>query len=170
MASASISVDMLTNSYRLKGELKRSHSGVMSVLNDPSSTFIELQDVRMGRIVCGDNLLQTAAVVQILKTQLVAVCLERREDLMLQPLARGTYLRPVKYPISVTTRDYEIEGIYEWNGRFDLGVIMRPDASSFIPLLDASLGAILFPQLLIQSPVILINRAFFNTLLRIDEG
>jgi hypothetical protein len=35
---------------------------------------------------------------------------------------------------------------------------------------DASLGAILFPQLLIQSPVILINRAFFNTLLRIDQG
>jgi hypothetical protein len=170
MGTTTISVDVLTSSYRLKGELKRSHSGVMSILNDPTSSFIELQDVSMGRIVSGDNLTQTMSVAQVLKSQIMALCFEHREDLMLQPLSRGTYLRPIRYPISVTTPVYEIDGIYEWNGRLDLAVIMRQDASSFVPLYDASLGAIFFPDLLIQSPVLLFNRDYLCTLVRIDEG
>jgi hypothetical protein len=170
MGTNTISVDVLTSSYRLKGDLKRSHSGVMSILNDPTSSFIELQDVSMGRIVAGDNLTQTISVAQVLKNQIMAICFDHREDLMLQPLTRGTYLRPVRYLISVTTPVYEIEGIYEWNGRLDLAVIMRKDGSSFVPLYDASLGAIFFPNLLIQSPVLLFNRDFLSTLIRIDEG
>lgn len=170
MGATTISVDVLTSSYRLKGELKRSHSGVMSILNDPTSSFLELQDVSMGRLAAGDNLTQMMSVAQVIKSQIMAIGFEHREDLMLQPLARGTYLRPVRYPISVTTPVYEIEGIYEWNGRFDLAVIMRQDASSFVPLYDASLGAIFYPNLLIQSPVLLFNRDFLSTLVRIDEG
>lgn len=170
MGTNTIEVEVLTSSYRLKGELKRIHSGVMSILNDPTSSFIELQDVCMGRIVAGNNLTQTMSVAQVLKTQIIAICFDNREDLMLQPLTRGTYLRPVRYPISVTTPVYEIEGTYEWNGRLDLAVIMRKDGSSFVPLYDASLGAILFPDLFIQSPVLLFNRDFLSTLVRIDEG
>jgi hypothetical protein len=170
MGRTTISVDVLTNSYRLKGELKRSHSGVMGILNDPTNSFIELQDVSMGRIIVGENLTQTISVAQVLKTQIVAVCFEHREDLMLQPLTRGTYLRPIRYPISVTTPVYEIEGVYEWNGRLDLAVIMREDGSSFIPLYDASLGAIFSPSLLIQSSVLLFNRDYLSTFVRINEG
>jgi len=170
MGTATISVDVLTSSYRLKGELKRSHSGVMAILNDPTNSFLELQDVSMGRIVAGDNLTQTMSLAQIIKSHIVAICFEHREDLMLQPLTRGTYLRPVRYPISVTTPIYEIEGIYEWNGRLDLAIIMRQDGSSFIPLYDASLGSLFFPNLLIQSPVLLLNRDFLSTFVRIEEG
>ena len=68
MGTNTIEVEVLTSSYRLKGELKRIHSGVMSILNDPTSSFIELQDVCMGRIVAGNNLTQTMPVAQVLKT------------------------------------------------------------------------------------------------------
>lgn len=170
MPTATIRVDVLTSSYRLIGELKRSHSGVMSILNDPTNSFIDLQDVSMGRIVAGDNLTQSMPVAQILKSQVVALCIEHREDLLVQSLTRGAYLRPMRYPVSVTTPQYEMEGIYEWNGRLDLAVIMRQDGSSFVPLYDATLGAIFYPDLFIQSPVLLFNRDYLSTLVRMDEG
>jgi hypothetical protein len=65
---------------------------------------------------------------------------------------------------------YELDGTLEWPGRFDFVAIMAEGASDFFPLFDVSLGAILFPMFLIQSPAVLFNRRHLNSMVQVDEG
>ena len=93
-----------------------------------------------------------------MKTNLFAVCLARREDMGPQALARGGYQSLAEYAIRITTQVYELEGTLEWAGRFDFATVMVEGVRDFIPLYNATLTAILTPQLHIESPAILFNR------------
>jgi len=69
-----------------------------------------------------------------------------------QALARGGYKNLVKYTIRVTSQVYELEGTLEWTGRFDFATTMVEGSGDFVPLYNATLKAILIPQLRIESP------------------
>jgi hypothetical protein len=75
-----------------------------------------------------------------------------------QALARGGYQNLVKYTIRVITQVYELEGMLEWTGRFDFATVMVEGISDSVPLYNATLTAILIPQLRVESPAILFNR------------
>jgi hypothetical protein len=53
---------------------------------------------------------------------------------------------------------YEIEGKIESAGRFDFAVVITDKTRNFIPVYDATLTAILIPNLKAESPAILVNR------------
>jgi hypothetical protein len=75
-----------------------------------------------------------------------------------QGLVRGGYKNLVKYAIRVNSPVKELEGTLEWTGRFDFATVMVEGIRDFIPLYNATLTAILIPQLRIESPAILFNR------------
>jgi hypothetical protein len=64
----------------------------------------------------------------------------------------------VPYPLRLTTQVYELQGTLEWSGRFDFATIMVEGVRDFVPLYNATLTAILIPQLKIESPAVLFNR------------
>ena len=97
-------------------------------------------------------------VIDLVKTNVFAVCLSRREDVGPQALARGGYQNLTKYQVRITTQVYELEGTLEWTGRFDFATVMVEGIRDFVPLYDATLTAILIPQLRIECPAILFNR------------
>jgi hypothetical protein len=53
---------------------------------------------------------------------------------------------------------FEIEGIMEMPGRFDFTALMNDGTREFIPIFNATLTAILIPNLRIESGGMLINR------------
>jgi hypothetical protein len=75
----------------------------------------------------------------------------------------------VKYAIRVTTQVYELEGTLEWSGRFDFATIMVEGIRDFVPLYDATLTAIMIPQLRIESPAILFNRGQVDLLALLSD-
>ncbi len=169
MALKTVPVDILTSSYRIVGKLSiTTTTGVLGTLSDTTHSHLEITDANMARIHMATKLVEHASIVRVVKHQVVAMCLERREDVGPQR-NRGTYIKLANYPIRVTTNIYEMEGTLVWPGRFDVSSILAEGACDFIPVYDASLGAILFPSLLIQSPVILFNRAFMNTCVLMNE-
>jgi hypothetical protein len=168
MPTRSIPVDLLTTSYRIVGQLGVAHSGLMGMLSDQSCSFLEVKNASLARIHMATKLSEQSPNVRIVKNQAVAFSLARREEMGPLSTRGGSYARIFKFPLRVTTPFYEIEGTFEWSGRFDMTVIMD-GTCDFVPLYDASLGAILFPSLLIQSPVILFNRRFLNTLVIANE-
>ena len=168
MATRKVNIDILTSSYRIAGNLEVSNFGVLGVLSDSTCSYLDLRDANMARMHTAAKLTQTTQNIRVIKHQAVAVGLTRREDVGPQAVARGSYSRVFQYPIRITTQVYELEGTFEYAGRFDLSVIMD-GTCEFIPLYDASLGAILFPSLFMQSPVILFNRSSMNTLILMNE-
>ncbi len=169
-ATRSITIELLTSSYRIIGKTDVTSGGMIALLSDHTCSFIEVHDANMGRIHISNKVAEPAPIIRVVKDQIAAVCLSRREDVGPTAGNRPGYSRVYQYPLRLSTPVYEIEGTLEWAGRFDFTVVMVDGASDFVPLYDVSLGAIVFPSLLIQSPAVIFNRRHVNTLILMNEG
>ncbi len=170
MTTRLVQIDLLTASYRIVGQLGVSSGGVLGVLSDPNSSFMEIHDANLARIHMATKLVEQAPLVRVVKQQVSLVSLGRREEIGPYTAMRSGYVRIQKFPLRITTSVYELDGTLEWPGRFDFVAMMAEGASDFFPLFDASLSAILFPTFLIQSPAVLFNRRHLNTLVQLGEG
>jgi len=164
-----LSADFLTSSYRVVGRMLAPNSGVVGMMNDPTTSFMEVLDAKLARIHMPTKLVGEYNVVDLVKTNVFAVCLTRREDVGPSAVARGGYHNLVKYQIRVTTHVYELEGTLEWTGRFDFATVMVEGIREFVPVYNATLTAILIPQLRIESPAILFNRRHVELLALVGE-
>ena len=150
--------DIYTSGYRVVGKVMISTNGIMGVLNDITKSHVELHDARMARIHMPTKLVDHFEVVRLVKSQIFAMCAARREDLGPSQLQRGGYSSVTAMPVRLTTQVYEIEGKIEVAGRFEFSTMIADKARNFIPVYEASLSAILIPNLKAESPAILINR------------
>ncbi|KAF0108461.1 MAG: hypothetical protein FD146_1035 [Anaerolineaceae bacterium] len=164
-----IAADFLTPSYRIVGKMMVPHSGVTGLMNDPTTSFMEVLDAKLARIHMPTKLVGEYQVVDLVKTNVFAVCLARREDVGPQALARGGYQNLIKYKLRVTTQVYELEGTLEWAGRFDFATVMVEGIRDFVPLYDVTLTAILIPQLRIETPALLFNRRQVDLLAQVHD-
>lgn len=153
-----VSVDILTSSYRVVGKTLVANTGVVGLLNDPNTSFMEVHDARLARIHMPTKLADHFEVIRLVKAQIYAICLSRREDIGPQALARGGYATVTQYPVRVTSQGYDMEGVLEWPGRFEFKIIMSEGTREFLPLYDATVTGILIPTLRVETPVALFNR------------
>ena len=164
-----LSADFLTQSYRVVGKIMVPNTGVVGLINDPTTSFMEVVDAKLARIHMPTKLVGEYKMIDLVKSNVFAVCLTRREDVGPQGLVRGGYKNLAEYSIRLTTQVYELEGTLEWAGRFDFATIMVEGMRDFVPLYDATLTAILIPQLRIESPAILFNRRQVDLLGLVSE-
>lgn len=153
-----LAADILTAGYRVVGKISTTNQGAMGMLNDPTRSAVEVSDAHMARLYMPTKLIDHFEVVRMMKKQIHAVCLARREDLGPQAIVRGGYTNIVEYPVRITTQMFEIEGIMELPGRFDFTALMTDGTRDFIPMFNATLTGILIPTLRVESTGILVNR------------
>lgn len=153
-----IPADFYTPSYRIVGKVMVPNTGLMGLINDQMNSFMEIVDARLARVHMPSKLVDHYEVVRIVKSQIFAIALTRREDIGPQALARGGYVRLSEYPVRIATPVYELQGTLEWAGRFDFSTIMIEGSRDFVPIYDARLMAVLIPALKVESPAVLFNR------------
>jgi len=153
-----ISADFFTPSYRIVGKTMVPNTGILGLVNDPTTSFMEILDARLARAHMPSKLVDHYEVVRIVKSHIFAISMSRREDLGPQTLARGGYVRLTEFPVRITTPVYELDGVLEWAGRFDFSTVMVEGNSNFIPMYNAVITAILLPALRVESPAVLFNR------------
>ncbi len=164
-----IAADFLTPSYRVVGRVMVPNSGMTGLMNDTTNSFMEVLEAKLARTHMPTKLVGEYNMVDLVKPNVFAVCLSRREDVGPQGLARGGYKNLTHYPVRVTTPVYELDGTLEWAGRFDFATIMIEGIREFVPIYDATLTSILIPQFRIESPAILFNRRHVDLLALIAE-
>jgi hypothetical protein len=153
-----VPADILTSGYRVVGKVAAGATGVMGMLNDATHSTIEVHDARLARLHMPTKLVDHFEIVRLVKHQIFTLCMARREDLGPLALVRGGYSNINEYPARITTQMFEIEGTLEIPGRFDFPALMNDGARVFIPVFNATLTAILIPNLRVESPGMLINR------------
>jgi hypothetical protein len=153
-----IPADILTSGYRVVGKIMVTSNGAMGMLNDPTRSALEVNDARLARLHMPTKLVDHFELVRMMKKHVYAICLPRREDLGPHGLVRGGYTNVVEYPIRVTTQMFEIEGIMELPGRFDFTSLITDGTRDFLPIFNATLTAILIPNLRVESAGMLLNR------------
>jgi len=153
-----LSADFYTPSYRIVGKVMVPGSGIVGLLNDNTTSFMEILDARLARVHMPSKLVDHYEVVRVVKAQVFAITLARREDLGPQAMARGGYVRLTEVPVRITTPVYEMQGTLEWAGRFEFSTVMVEGHRDFVPIYNAALTAILIPALKAESQAALFNR------------
>jgi hypothetical protein len=150
--------DVYTAGYRVVGKVMVATNGIMGVLNDNTKSHLEIHDARLARIHMPTKLVDHFEIVRLVKTQVFAVCAARREDLGPTGIVRGGYSNVAPLPARLATSVFEMEGKLEVAGRFDFVTLISDKTRNFIPIFEATLSAILIPNLKVESPGILFNR------------
>ncbi len=159
-----LAADFYTTSYRIVGKVMVPNTGIMGLINDLTTSFVEILDARTARVHMPSKLVDHYEVVRVVKSQIFAIALARREDIGPLALTRGGYVRMVEYPVRITTPVYEMQGSLEWAGRFDFSNIMVQSNRDFVPIYGAALTAILIPTLKAESDAMLFNRRHVDLL------
>jgi len=150
--------DVYTAGYRIVGKIMVSTNGIMGVLNDTTKSHLEIHDARLARIHMPTKLVDHFEIVHLVKAQVIIICAARREDLGPTNIVRGGYSNIVESPTRLATDVFEIEGKLQTAGRFDFVAMIADKTRNFIPMFDATISAILLPNLKVESPGILFNR------------
>src|SRR5436190_13276283 len=150
--------DVYIAGYRVVGKIMVGTNGIMGVLNDTTKSHLEIQDARMARIHMPTKLVDHFETVRLVKSQVFAACTTRREDLGPSAVVRGGYSNMTQLPTRLITSVYELEGKLEVTGRFDFVTLISDKSRNFVPIFDATLTAILIPNLRVESAGILFNR------------
>jgi hypothetical protein len=161
--------DILTSGYRVVGKVMVANTGAMGMLNDSTHSTMEVHDARLARLHMPTKLVDHFELVRMMKVHVYAVCMARREDLGPQALVRGGYANIVEYPARITTQMFEIEGTLELPGRFDFATLMSEGTRDFIPIFNATLTAILLPNLRVESAGMLINRKQIDLIAMLNQ-
>ncbi|MCC7117574.1 MAG: hypothetical protein IT310_03525 [Anaerolineales bacterium] len=154
-----LSADVLTSGYRIVGKVMASSHGVMGMLNDSTHSALEINDARLARLHMPTKLVDHFELTRMMKKQIHAVCLARREDLGPQAMVRGGYTKIAEYPLRIATQMFEIEGTMELPGRFDFTSMMAEGSREFIPIFTATVTGILLPNFRVESAALLVNRS-----------
>jgi len=160
-----IPAEILTSSHYIFGQIKVIQSGLVGMLTDTTNSFFEINDASIAPIQKPSSVINYAAQIYMVRSEVAAVCLRKREYMGLQGVMKSGYQRLYPYPVQISTRTYDITGILEWSGRFEFSALISGGTSDFIIVYDSTLTAPLFPELKIESPVILLNRMFLESLI-----
>lgn len=161
--------DILTSGYRVVGKIMTTSNGAMGMLNDPNHSAMEVNDARMARLHMPTKLIDHFEQVRMMKKNVHAVCLARREDLGPQAIVRGGFTNIVEYPVRISTTMFEVEGTMELPGRFDFPMLMTDGSRDFLPVFNATLTAILIPSLRVESAGILVNRKMVDLMALLNQ-
>jgi hypothetical protein len=169
LITRNIPADFLTVNHYVFGQSLVSNTGMLGLLCDPTTSFVELNDASMARIVKPDKIINYASSMWLVKERIVCINLAKPDYIGSATLARSSYTRVYQYPVQITTPVYEIQGTLEWAGRFDFSIVMSAGSNPYLTLYDVKVVASLFPALNIETPVALFNRRFLDSLVHVKR-
>jgi hypothetical protein len=165
IANRLIPAEILTSSHYIFGQIKVIQSGLVGMLTDMTTSYIEINDASIAPIHKPSSVMNYAPQLYMVRSEIAAVSLRKREYMGLQGVMKGGYQRLVPYSVQISTRTYDITGILEWSGRFEFSALITEGTSYFIIVYDAILTASLHSEIKLESPVMLLNRSFLETLI-----
>ena len=169
LITRNIPAEFLTVNHYIFGQVLVSNTGMLGILCDSTTSFVELNDASVARIVKPDKIINYASSMWLVKDRVICVCLNKPDYIGSTSLARSSYTRVYQYPVQLTTSVFEIQGTLEWAGRFDFSIVMSEGSNPFLTIYDARISATLFPALNVDTPVMLFNRRFLDALVHVKR-
>lgn len=165
-----VPVELITPHYHVKGKIAVTSAGLIGAINESSGSSIEILDAWLSRLHRPGETVARFDAWEAVKHKLVAVLLEQRTDLGPPSIARGGFGRMVSYKVWASMEGFEMFGVMEAPGKFSFAEFMFQGSRHFVPLYNATLIPVFFPQLVSRAPVLLFNRQMVEGLSIISKA
>jgi hypothetical protein len=164
-----VSCALFTQNYRVNGMISVTAAGLVGVVNDPTDSYIELEDATLVRLHRPQEIVAQFTVWSMVKARIIALLCEKTADLGRITVARAGFTRQISYRIWASLLGFEMFGVLESPGKFDFSSQMFQGSRMFTPLFNATLIPVFFPQLVTRAPAILFNRTMVEGIGVISE-
>ncbi len=158
MAKGTTQIEIYTNLHRINGHTQPGPSGLFSFFNRLTESTVEIEEARITALHQTMDQAEKTPRLWMVKAEIAAVAAGSRGDIGPISTVRGGYTKPFPHRVRVVVGGYELRGLVETPGKLDFGALAVEGDSLFMPIYDASLSAILFPRVKIETPAILFNR------------
>ncbi len=153
-----IEVDLFTQTHWITGQVIPGVHGLFSHMNMPTESSIEINQVELCPLHEVQQKSEKVARLWLAKLEIIVILVGNRAGLGPSNIVRAGYTKPFPHYVRVLIDGYELQGQIQTGGRFEFGALMFEGENPFIPLFDATLGALLFPRVKAQAPAMLFNR------------
>ncbi|MBI3360919.1 MAG: hypothetical protein HY023_07400 [Chloroflexi bacterium] len=153
-----ISGDFFTPAYRITGKIAVGNTGLIGLLNDPTSSLAEIGEVYMSRVNQPGKIVARFNIARIAKVRLELILLSRREDAGPLALTRGGFAKVVQHPVLISTPAFEVTGMLEQPGRLDVPSLLMEGSGKFFLVHQAKILVSAAPQNEFTAASVLINR------------
>ncbi|MGD0575094.1 MAG: hypothetical protein ABSB61_06970 [Anaerolineales bacterium] len=165
-----VPVELITPHYHVKGKIAVTSAGLIGAINESSGSSIEILEAWLSRLHRPGETVARFDAWEAVKHKLVAVLLEQRTDLGPPSITRGGFGRMVSYKVWASMEGFEMFGVMEAPGKFSFAEFMFQGSRHFVPLYNATLIPVFFPQLVSRAPVLLFNRQMVEGLSIISKA
>jgi hypothetical protein len=153
-----VPVSLITPYYRVSGKVAVNAAGLVGLLNDPTDSYIEMEDATLVRINRPQETVAQFSTWSVVKSRILAMLLEQKGDIGRISIARSGFQRIVSYRVWAAIQGFEMFGVIEAPGKFDVSVALFQGNRQFISLFNATLIPVFFPQLVTRASALLFNR------------
>jgi hypothetical protein len=151
-------LSILTPYYRVNGQVGVTAAGLVGLANDQTDSYIEMENASLFRLHRPEEMVAQFPVWSVVKSRIIALLCEHRGDLGRISVARGGFQHTLAFRVWAAVHGFEIFGVIESPGKYDFSAQMFQGNRQYIPLFNATVIPVLFPQLVMRSPALLFNR------------
>jgi hypothetical protein len=156
-----LTADILTDSYRISGEVNLKGQPLLDTLNDKMSNFIRLENLYVSPVDDPTIFKAQLSIGFVRKTNIIAVILAREED----GLARHTMYSmkadaPILFSLYASLSSFELRGGFKLSSPVDIENMLMQGIDAFVPVFRAELTLLSDPQIRFTGGAVLLNREY----------
>ena len=150
--------DFFTYRHRLSGRVDVRHKKLAAQLNDPTSSFLALEDAYVSNVERPADIVASYTTSILRKQNITSVVLARQEDGLLREQTYGSYFGTYLLKLFITVPSFEITGYIRLSGKMDLRTVLTTGTDAFIPVLDGEMRSAIRPDIVFTGGVVLVNK------------
>ena len=158
LSSAWLVGDFFTYRHRLSGRIDVRFNKLAAQLNDPTSSFLELEDAYVSNAERPAEIVASYSSSILRKQHIMAVVLGNQEDGLLREQTYGSYFGTYLRKLFITVPSFEITGYIRLSGKMDLRTVLTTGTDAFIPVLDGEMRSSIRPEIFFTGGAILVNK------------
>lgn len=162
-----VTADFFTDSHRFSASVVVYKRRLIDVLADRMTNYLDLVDIYVSRNNNPGEIIGTYHRGSLVKEEINFIVLSSET----QAISKERFYSPSRnsLPVFITVPFFEIQGLFQWMGDFDIKKLMATDTQKFLPILDAKAANPFFPEVNFQGPTALVNKTKIQVLSISDE-
>ena len=157
MARRTVAVDIFTATHRIAGQVQAGSQGLFGFFNLPTESGVDVEEANLCPLYVPWDRAEKVGGLWLVKSEIALVAVGNRTEMGIVGTARGGYTKPFPYRIRILLGGYEAHGMVEWPGKLDFNGLILEANRLFVAAYEARIQALLFPQVVMDSPAILFN-------------
>lgn len=153
-----VAADFFTHSYRISGSVDVRRLLLADQLNDRTSSYLMLEDAYVSPIDRPGDITASYAMAVLRKENITMAVLVSRDDGLSKKHSYGSYFGMSLKNVFLTVPQFEVRGLLQIVGKFDLHALLATGTDRFMPLLDGTTFASIKPDIQFDGGMILVNK------------